>query len=274
MDSFSPAYFTFIINQYLPEPQASLLNGIIFGVNLRTSKEFYSQLQHVGLLHLVVLSGTNIALLTALVAKATSVFSKVVSCLITILFIIFFIIFVGPQAPIIRAGFMGSLTLVAIIFGRKNLALYSLLLSLIFIAFFWPAWMSSLSLQLSYAATLGIILFGKVPVNRIALSKIKWINELFRFIIADLWISLSAQILTVPIIFIRFRQISIIAPVANIMVSFMIGPLMVLGFLTSILGKLHISLGLIPSYICYGLLTYMVAVIRLLSRIPFSFFQL
>jgi hypothetical protein len=46
--------FTSVINSYLPEPHASLLNGILFGVSLKASKTFFEQLKIVGLLHIVV----------------------------------------------------------------------------------------------------------------------------------------------------------------------------------------------------------------------------
>ena len=161
----SPSVFTSVIDSYLPEPHASLLNGIIFGVNLKTTKEFYQQLKVVGLLHLVVLSGINITLLSSIISSSTKFLSKSLSTLITILLIISFVVFVGPQAPIIRATFMGLLTHVAIITGRKNFTLYALFLSLIFILIFWPEWLKTISLQLSYGATLGIILFGQGKNN-------------------------------------------------------------------------------------------------------------
>lgn len=255
----TPSIFTNIINSYLPEPHASLLNGIIFGVNLKTSKLFYEQLKIVGLLHLVVLSGINITMLGAIIANITGFLGKRASTLLTILTIILFIFFVGPQAPIVRAGIMGMLTLVAVLYGRKNIGLYSLFLSLIIIAAVFPDWLTSVSLYLSYGATLGIMLFGQ------SLSK----NQ----IIKDLKISLAAQIFTAPIIFIYFKQISFISPLSNILVSPLIPPLMVLGFLTAILGKINFFFGLIPSYICYGLLSYMVWVIETLSKIPFIFLK-
>lgn len=255
----TPSIFTNVINSYLSEPQASLLNGIIFGINLRTTKEFYQQLKIVGLLHLVVLSGINITILASFISSITKKFSKVMSTLITILVIILFVIFVGPQAPIIRAAFMGILTHVAIVTGRKNFTLYALFLSLIFITIFWPSWLKTISLQLSYGATLGIILFGH--------SKSK--NN----IIKNLHLTLAAQIFTVPIIFIYFKQISLISPIANLLVAETIPPLMVFGFLTAILGKISYFLGLVPSYICYGLLTYVVWVINILAKIPFAYFS-
>jgi len=256
----TPAIFTNIINLYLPEPEASLLNGIIFGVNLKTTKEFYQQLKIVGLLHLVVLSGINITLLAAMVSSITKNFSKVISTLITILTIILFVIFVGPQAPIIRAAFMGLLTHVAIITGRKNYTLYALFLSLIFILIFWPDWLKTVSLQLSYGATLGIILFGQ--------------GQSKNYIIKNLRLTLAAQVFTVPIIFFYFKQVSLISPLANLLVAGTIPPLMVFGFLTAILGKINYFLGIVPAYISYGILSYIVWVVETLAKLPFAFFNL
>lgn len=256
---FSSSFFTSVINNYLPEPQASLLNGIIFGVNLKTTKVFYEQLKIVGLLHIVVLSGINITILTSIIGSLTSFFGKRISILITILTIILFILFVGPQAPVVRAGLMGLLTLVAILTGRKNLVLYSLFLSVIFIAIVFPKWLTTISLFLSYGATLGIIFFGQTT------SK----NQLWK----ELKVSLAAQLFTTPIIFIYFRQISLIAPLSNLLVAPIVPSLMIFGFLTAILGKINYFLGLLPSYICYGLLTYMVWVVETLSKLPYIFLQ-
>lgn len=255
----SPLTFTSVINSYLPEPHASLLNGIIFGVSIKTTKEFYQQLKVVGLLHLVVLSGINITLLTSMISSSTKFLSKVLSTLITVLSIILFVVFVGVQAPIIRAAFMGLLTHVAIVTGKKNYTLYALFLSLIFILFFWPNWLKTVSLQLSYGATLGIILFGQSQSNN--------------YIIKNLRLTLAAQIFTTPIIFIYFKQLSTISPLANLLVAETVPPLMFFGFLTAILGKINYFLGFIPSLLCFGILSYLVWIIEILAKIPFALIQ-
>ena len=266
MEQFNPSIFTSVINSYLPEPHASLLNGILFGVNLKTSKIFYEQLKVVGLLHIVVLSGMNITLLASTVAIATSFFGRLISSLITILTIIIFIIFVGAKAPIIRAGFMGILTLVAFLYGRRNLVFFALFLSAVFISIFWPTWLKTISFQLSYGATIGIIMFGQ--------SKKKftdfWLMKVGYWVLLNLKLSLAAQIFTAPIIFLYFGQISLISPISNILVAFTISPLMIFGFLTAFLGKVHYLLGLIPAYICFGILSYIVFVIETLSKVPFA----
>lgn len=263
---FTPTIFTSVINSYLPEPHASLLNGILFGVNLHTNKLFYQELRTVGLLHIVVLSGMNITLIGAVVMNITSFFSRRVSSLITILVVILFVLFVGTQAPVVRAAIMGILTLVAFIYGRRNVVLFSLFLSGIFIFIFQPHWMRTISFQLSYAATLGIILFS---LKKQAIPKNNWEHFMYS-IKKDLRISLSAQILAAPIIFLYFRQISLISPLSNLFISITIAPLMIMGFITAFLGKIHPLLGLIPSYICYGILSYIIFVVKILSKVPYA----
>lgn len=86
-------------------------------------------------------------------------------------------------------------------------------------------------------------------------------------------LTIAAQIFTAPIIFLYFKQISLISPLSNLLVAETIPPLMIFGFLTAILGKINYFLGLIPAYICYGILSYMVWVIETLAKLPFIFLQ-
>ena len=262
----TPDYFTKVINLYLPEPHASLLNGILFGVSLNTSQAFFEQLKIVGLLHIVVLSGINITLLASIIASFTSFLSKKVSSIITIFCIVLFVFFVGPEPPIVRAAVMGSLAIFAIIFGRQKSALYLLFLSGLLVLLFKFEWIKSISFQLSYGATLGIILFGGAKIKGKSVSqKIKY------DFLKELKPSLAAQIFTAPLIFYYFKQISLISPLSNLLVSPTISLLMIFGFLTAILGKINYFLGLIPSIICYGILSYIIFIIDFLSKLPLVF---
>ncbi len=262
----SPELFASIINSYLPEPHASLLNGIIFGINLRTSKEFYEQIKTVGLLHIVVLSGSNINLIGFLIMGLTRSLNKKVSIVLTIVTITLFVLFVGPEPPIVRAAIMGIISFMALLFGRKASALYSLLLSALVVGLLNKEWLTSISFQLSFFATLGIILFaspnGQSPHRGIA-----------RYLFDEFRTSLSAQVFTAPLIFIHFKEVSLISPIANICVSWTIFPLMVFGFATAILGFLNRPLGRLFAYLCYGFLTYVILIIETLASIPYVFFS-
>ncbi len=260
--------FSSVLFSYLHEPYASLLNGIIFGIDLKVAKDFYTDLKRVGLLHIVVLSGMNLSLLSAIISRFTIFFGRKTSSLITIFVLILFIIWVGPEAPIVRAGIMAVLTHVAIIYGVQAYSLYLLFLSGVFSLIFKPEWIRSISFQLSYLATLGIILFSKSYRREESFWK-----SLIRDIKLELRTSLSAQIFTAPLIFIYFKQISVVSPLANVLVAPIIAPVMILGFLAAFLGKLNFYLGLPFSWLAFGLLRYVVFITETLSSVPFSFFE-
>lgn len=268
---FTPEIFTQVINHYLPEPHASLMNGILFGVKLKTSSQFYLAIKKTGLLHLVVLSGVNISILAAIVANFTKNFPKKLTITITISSIIIFTIFVGAAPPIIRAAFTGTVAYLAIFFGRKNIPFYTLMLSLLFIAIFWPSWLSTVSLQLSYAATIGLILFG--GVKEIDMDKLPLLTKIKYILWKDLKPSLVAYFSTLPIIWVNFKQISLIAPISNVLVGGLVPILTIFGFLMALLGKINFWLGLVPSYVCYSMASYIIFVIEKTASLPYIFYQ-
>lgn len=264
--------FTDVINSYFHEPHSSLLNGILFGKSIKTTSDLHHQLKATGLLHIIVASGANLTIFSAIIANFTQFLSKRLAILINIIFIIFYIYLVGLQAPIIRAGFMSVLTFVALLIGRKTYALYLLFISLLpvlLLHFLYPKEITILSILLSYGATLGIILFGQTknfkPKNY--WEKIK-IN-----ILKELQTTLAAQVFTAPIIFFYFKQLSFVSPLTNLLIVPFIPPLMMAGFFTAIFGKIHYLLGLPFSFVCQMILDYMIFVINFFSQIPYVFIQ-
>lgn len=262
------AYFTNIVNYYFPEPHASLLNGMLFGTPIRSVPSFYTQVKIVGLLHLVVLSGTNITIMINTVGSIVKYIGIKYAIVICTLTIVLFVIMVKPQPPIIRATIMGLLTLYAIWFGRQYTALYALCLSLIVTGIFWPQWLSNLSLYLSYSATLGILLFGKPIYQKRARVPSFIIN-----LLNNLKTTLAAQLFTTPLIFFYFHQISYISPLSNLLIGPFVTPIMIFGFATVFAGTINKAFGYPFYFITYGLLEYMVQVIRFLSKIPGAFVQ-
>lgn len=271
-----PEIFAPTIAQYFPEPHASLMMGIIFGVDLDTSDIFYEQIRRTGLLHIVVLSGINITLLGAVVGNVTSRFGKKTSAWITIISIIAFVLFVGADPPIVRAGIMGGISLLSVIYERKNIGFYALLLSACVVIIAKREWIESISFQLSYGATLGIMIFGSVShKTTLGDSKKKSsrgiILTINNFVWAELKPSLASQVFTMPIIYVYFQQISLISPISNILTAPIITPLMVFGMLTAFLGKIHYYIGIVPAFVSFGLLDYVIRVIQFLDSIPHIF---
>lgn len=99
------------------------------------------------------------------------------------------------------------------------------------------------------------------------MSRLKLLKYYF---IDELYTSLAAQVFTIPIIFYYFRQISLISPLANIMVAWSILPISIFGMLAAFLGGIDYYIGLPFAVITYGFAAYIVIVVHLLSSLPFS----
>lgn len=257
-------YLTGLINSYLPEPHASLLNGMVLGRELFVTDAFYEKLKIVGLIHIVVLSGSNISMLSAIIMNLiVKHFGYRLSTFLTIICISLFVWFVGAEPPAVRAAIMSILSLIALLFGRKTLALYTLVLSSVLMVLVHYEWLTSISFQLSVAATLGIILFGNVAGEQNN-------NPLWNYFYDELRISVAAQVFTLPIIFWYFRTISLVAPLANILISWLVAPIMILGLIILAVGSVWWYGGFILSWLAYGMIQIIIYVVEILSSIPFA----
>ena len=275
----SPATFTGIINRLLPEPHAGLLAGILFGTKATLSKDLMDALVATGTLHIVALSGMNITILESLIGSTLLPFiGRRWASAATIFLIIGFIVFVGPSPSVIRAGIMGSMALIATIFGKQKWSLFFFGLTVAVMLLVRPAWIGDLSFQLSALATLGIILFGSKITDRRSLIVDKKEPVFLRSMIYDLRsliedalrITLAAQVFTIPLIFFTFRRISLISPVTNVLIGWLIQPLTALGLVTAILGWVWLPLGQVASWAAWVFLQYLITVIELTAKIPFS----
>lgn len=317
---FTAQTLTSIINQLLPEPHAGLLAGLLFGTKAALSRELYNALVISGTLHIVALSGMNITIIADLFAKSLLwVVSKRISSLLTLFGIIWFVWFVGPSPSVVRAAIMGSISLLAIIFGRQNWAILTWILAVGVMLLLHFSWLFDLSFQLSALATLGIILFGGKEMRgsgvsffegaRLSQSGLQTafpssLNEaplprqrsvmmentervfsasqnvhphlarltdiLGKLFADDLRLTLSAQVFTIPLILFHFHRISLISPVSNILIGWLLAPLTVLGWVTAIAGWIFLPFGHLFAWIDWVLLTYLVSVVEWTAKIPFA----
>lgn len=262
--------FVPVINSILAEPQASLLNGILFGVKASMSKGLYNALIVTGTLHIIALSGMNISILVNLIAKTTLFLGKKLSITITLLFIWLFVIFVGFSPSVVRAAIMGCLSLLAVYFGRQYWVALSLFLTSLIMLLIDFSLINNLSFQLSFLATLGLILANKKDKRYV---KKNLIYQLILALKNNFRLTLSAQLFTLPVILYNFHRISLIAPLANLLIEWTIQPIMVLGLVTGLFSWVWRPLGLIPAYMTWVPLTYLVTIIEVLAKIPMASIQ-
>lgn len=276
MEPLTVSSLTAVLSRMLPEPHAGLLAGILFGTRAALSRQLTDAFITTGTIHIIALSGQNVSLLSALVASSlTWVVSRRIASLLTLFILALYLWFVGLSPSLVRAVIMGSLTLFAVIFGKRNLSLLSLVLAVSTMLVLNPLWIGDLGFQLSVLATLGIILFGGTQANIQNENRNKLIS-IFRFLASSLWrfiqndlrITLAAQLFTTPLIFFHFRRLSIIAPLSNVLIGWTMPFLMVLGWAAAIAGYLWLPLGLLPAWVSWLLLAYVIRVVEVTAGFP------
>jgi competence protein ComEC len=270
---------TILINSWLPEPHAGLLAGILFGTRATMSRDLYEALVSTGTLHIVALSGANISILSGLVASTLSGFriSRRIAGLLTIIIIIGFVAFVGTSPSVVRAAIMGCLAMVGVVAGRAVWPFWSWVVTVCCMLAFSPLLAGDVSFQLSAGATLGILLFGqkteKIPDSD-PVKENHNLKSIFRyirlFIDRDLRLTLSAQVFTIPVIFFHFHRISLVSPLPNLAIGWILPLLTGLGYLAVLAGVIWSPLGQIFAWIVWLPLEYVIRVVEIFAKIPFA----
>jgi competence protein ComEC len=181
-----------ICQDLVPEPQSSLLAGILIGEKQSLDPEFKKALVNTSTIHIVVVSGQNLSMLAGFLLAFAPWFGRKKTVMITIGVLVGYSILTGLQLPVIRAAFMSIFALIGLLFNREISSVKILLFTGLLMLILNPTWIDSISFQLSFMATVGVMVMAP------ELTKAdKWLPE---FIKQDLWVSLSAQALTLPII--------------------------------------------------------------------------
>lgn len=155
-----------LINRSLPEPYAALANGMILGVEAGIPDDLYERFNRTGASHVIVISGSNIALVAGLLmALSMRLLGKRRALWPTLAGISFYALLVGGDGAVMRAALMGSLFTLATVLNRPSTAIISLGVACGVMTLYNPLMLWDLGFQLSSAATAGLILFGS-SLNR------------------------------------------------------------------------------------------------------------
>lgn len=287
---------TAIIIQLMDEPYAGLVNGILFGTKQSLPYWLKQDLIATGTIHIAALSGMNISIVLSLVSGLVSrVVGRRISAGISIVAIIGFVLWIGPSPSIIRAAIMGSLALLATVFGRGNWGVLSWIVACGGMVVWSPPIVSDISFQLSALATLGLVVAGEqktgmVQTNRnpvlpsqngsgtqgnqvpdFPVPKTGNIRRIFRpfleAILADFRTTLAAQMFTFPVLLFTFHRISLVAPLANVLIGWTIAPITIFGWIAALAGSVSFSLALPFALIARDLSAYLVFVVGIVGGV-------
>jgi competence protein ComEC len=253
-------WFILRLGAVLPPTESNLLAGILIGARKGLPTAVTDDFNATGLSHIVAISGYNITIIIILISSLVGFLGRRASFYFGLIVLIGFVILTGASASVVRAAVMGFMLLLAGNLGRQYSILPALFCAALIMLLINPKilyW--DIGFQLSFAATLGIILFvpllQKITAGWPKLWKIKEI----------LITTMCAIISTLPLMLLHFGTLSLVAPLANILVLPLVPEVMLLG-----------SLAALPlagpgfALISLWFLRYILFVVNWLASWPFS----
>jgi len=248
---------------FLSPPQSEILGSMILGDKNRMSARLKEKLNIAGLRHITAVSGLHIVLLSGILMSLLIGlgFWRGQAFYISLIFIFLFIALTGFQVSSIRAGMMAGIFLLGQKIGRKSVSSRSIVISAGIMLIINPLLIWDIGFQLSFLAAGGIIslssFFGR------------WLRflpeEKFLNLRSILSMTFSAYLFTLPILIYNFGQISLVAPLTNVLVLPIVSLIMVFGFIFGLAGLIWPPLGWLLFFPCWFLLTYVAKVVDFFS---------
>lgn len=254
------------INQLWHEPYAGFMSGLLYGYRggLGSLNEDFNR---TGVTHIIAISGYNITIIaTILLALCIHLYiPRQKAFWFVSAGILLFVFFTGASASVVRAGIMGFLVLLAQQLGRMNRMGNALIFTATAMTLHNPfilAW--DAGFQLSFLATLGLVYIAPIIKN-----KIEHLPELFGIKESGI-ATISAIAATLPLMLYQFGRLSLVAPVVNILILWIIPWIMLAGFSSVLFSYLYLPFGKVLSWIAWIAMEYVLQVVQWFSQLPFA----
>ncbi len=264
------------LNNSIDKESAGAINAMLTGDKTFLSDETMQIFSHSGISHLFAVSGFHLSLWTSAIFVFFEKLNKKLRTfgnIFAIVFILFFMALTGFTPSVVRAGIMMLIFIAGQLTKYKADSVNSLFVALSFILLVNPYSVTSLSLQLSFLATLGIITLSSAVTEPVLKLRKKLKSKfLFTAVFSSYttcMISLIATVFTCPVSASAFGMYSFLGPVTNILclpVAQLILPLSSLGIATSFfapVSKIFFTL-------CDVIMKYIIFVAEKISQFPVS----
>lgn len=244
----------------LENKKACLLIGLLIGDTDEIDEETKEDFRNSNLTHMLAVSGLHVSyVLLAVNYIITKVkIHKKLSKIIVMLLILFFILVTGATPSVLRAGTMTIYLILGGIFYRRISVFSSLNLSLLVIIIMNPYCLFDVGLQLSYAGTIGIVYLYPIIKEKIYNKA----NSIL--------ITISANIVIIPIMMYNFNIISLTFFISNLLAGPIIGIIIILGFSIIIISLIFFPIANIFSKILNLLIILFLNTAKACANLPFS----
>lgn len=257
-----------------PDPEASLFAGILFGVDTGLPKKLQEAFKNTGTAHIIAISGFNIAIIAGLFFSTFRIIlrNERVGAALAVLFVFLYAFLVGGDPAVMRAAFMGSLSLFARQIGRRNAGLNTLAIVAVIMSLINPLTLWDVGFQLSFFATLGLILYAE-PFSSFTASLIEKNSKtdntaLVRILNDNVILTLAAQVMTIPLMMYYFHRFSIVSFIANPFILPVQPAVMILGGLAVFVSLIILPLGQLLAWVAWPFAGYTIRTVEFFDGIP------
>ncbi|MFA4846258.1 MAG: ComEC/Rec2 family competence protein [Patescibacteria group bacterium] len=202
------------LQMIMPEPHASFLAGLLFGGSSSLSSDLKDDFAATGTSHILAASGFNVSLfsLTFLSWILGTRIGRKRGLILTTILIVSYVLMAGATPAVVRAGIMGGVVILSKWISRKAFIVNVLLLTATVMFLMNPFVLADVGFQLSFAATAGILAL----TDRVS-KRLSFIPDLFA-LRTSFAASLSAIVVTLPVVLWHFGTVSLVAPFVNLLV--------------------------------------------------------
>jgi len=256
-----------------PEPAAALLAGILLGVESGIPRDLRDAFSATNTAHIVAISGFNIAIIAGILTKfAQRVFLRGAT-FIVIGGLAAYTLLVGASASVVRAAIMGSLSVIALQVRRPNDALNALAASALVMTAWNPFTLYDMGFQLSFLATLGLILYVTPLTNAFEKFLARFLpgdraKQIVGVLGDSLIVTIAAQITTTPLIVFAFHRVSFVGLLANLLVLPAQPAVMILGGIAMFVAMIFQPIGQILAWLALPFLEWTIGIVQACANLP------
>lgn len=296
------------VNQLLPEPSAALLSGILLGQDQGITPELRKAFNNTNTSHIIAISGFNLGILILVLAfvfrrpvvplqtrvapsPSAGRLAPLVTTILILFVLILYTLLVGASASVVRACIMGALVIIALQFGRTNWVYTGMAVAVLLMTLLNPYVLWDVGFQLSFLATLGLVLYAPRLERWIESGLLRHTTETRARHIVNLLrdafiVTAAACVVTAPLIVLYFHRVSLVGFLTNFLVLPMQPAIMMLGGAGTLLQMLAnvsspipfvgLILGALAQVLAWGayiFLQYTILVVQATASIPFGSFE-
>lgn len=247
--------------RWLGIPEGPLVSAMVLGSKaVDLPYDIRDLFVQAGLAHALAASGFQTSLILSVILQLTRRAKKATQFTLGFLALIIFLSLTGFQPAVLRAVIMGFAALIGLLLKRKVKQLGSLLLAATLLLVFNPLWIWDLGFQLSFLATLGLVVTVPALVNRLA-----WLPPAIAALIA---VPLAATLWTLPVQLFVFGVVPSYSLLLNVVSTPLISIISIGGIISALVALIWTEAGSFLAGVLHYPTDWLIKLVEFFSKLP------